>query len=178
MKETWKDIPGYEGLYQASNQGRIKSLPREWMTGRHKHKIEHGEIILKPSKDKRGYLRVTLQHNGRKFYLLHRLVLQAFVGESNLDCNHRNGIKSDNRLENLEWCTKSENQKHACRIGLANQKGENNAASKLKNWDVKIIRKLYKNTKYWDEKQLAKLFKVNIGTIRNIVNNRSWVEIL
>lgn len=152
--EIWKDIPGYEGYYMINKNGEVFSLVNN--------------IILK-CHDARGYRRVVLKS---KHYQLHRLVLMAFKphkNQDNLQVNHINGIKSDNRLENLEWCTPSENQKHAHKIGLKNQNGSKNNASKLTNKQVDEIRSKYKYRKYGCRK-LAKEYNVSDETIRRVVN--------
>lgn len=99
MKEEFKDIKGYEGLYQISNLGRVKSLNYRH-TGREK--------ILKLKIDKDGYLLICLYKNGKqKFFTIHRLVAEEFIPNPNNlpQVNHKNEIKDDNRMENLEWCT-------------------------------------------------------------------------
>lgn len=99
MQEIWKDIKGYENIYQISNKGNVKSLNYK-QTGREK--------ILKPSVDKDGYLFVCLCKNRKvKPFKVHRLVAEAFISNpNNYPCvNHKNEIKDNNRLENLEWCT-------------------------------------------------------------------------
>lgn len=104
--EIWKDIPNYEGLYQVSNLGRVKSLERIDALG---HRLK--EKILKP-KLTRGYYEVGLFKNSiRKMYLVHRLVWEAFNGHipEGLQVNHINEVKTDNRLSNLNLMTAKEN---------------------------------------------------------------------
>lgn len=173
MKEVWKDIEGYEGYYQVSNFGKIKSLKRERRLL---------EIILKEKKDKDGYLRVNLfKKNKRKMYGVHCLVLQAFISnpENKPQVNHKDGVKINNNFENLEWNTNSENQKHAWKTGLHTARyGENHGQSKLNDWDVKVIRKLYKNSIYWhNQTRIATLFKISQACIYKIVNNETWKHI-
>lgn len=107
MEEIWKDIKGYEGLYQISDRGNVKSLNYN-NTGKN--------CILKSSNNGNGYLCIGLRINGKtKTRRVHRLVCEAFLPnpENKETVNHKNGIKTDNRLENLEWATYSENNKHS-----------------------------------------------------------------
>lgn len=101
--EIWKDIEGYEGLYQVSNFGNVKSLKRN--------------IVLKPEVLDKGYLRVGLNKNGsRKRFLVHRLVLCTFDSYKSYpeyEVNHKDLNTSNNKLENLEWCTPNQNRVHA-----------------------------------------------------------------
>lgn len=114
MEEIWADIKGYEGLYQVSNLGRVKSLAKIVARGR-----LQGERILKPGIDKTGYQRVNLYKNGKhKRYSVHRLVLTAFKpvdNMNNLDVNHKDEVKTNNTLENLEWMTHKENNNYGTR---------------------------------------------------------------
>lgn len=117
--EIWKDIPEYEGSYKVSNKGRVKSFISTF-NGSERNIVK--EKILKPAVGRDGYLKVRLTHCNKTLHSLfiHRLVLIAFKGydKERLFVNHINGNKQDNRLENLEWVTPSENMKHAYRIGL------------------------------------------------------------
>lgn len=108
--EEWRDISGFEGLYQVSNLGRVKSLER---IDNNNHPIK--EKILKPNIDKRegkGYLKVALCKNGKqKSFQIHRLVYETFVGKisDGMQCNHINEVKTDNRLININLMTPKEN---------------------------------------------------------------------
>lgn len=106
MNEIWKPIQEYEGLYEISNTGKVKSL----IKGR----------LLKPANHVKGYLFTTLTKDGKhsRFYI-HRLVASAFLGSesSNKEVNHIDGNKKNNCVENLEWCTGIENKEHAYRTG-------------------------------------------------------------
>lgn len=115
-EEFWVDIPGYKGRYQINKNGSVKSLVYYY----NGYKSACRNRILKPSKGRGGYLRVKLTDDkgSVKCCFVHRLVLLSFVGESSLQVNHINGIKTDNRLSNLEYVTHSGNMKHAYRIGL------------------------------------------------------------
>ena len=120
MEEIWKDIVGYEGLYQVSNLGRVKSCERmivHFRGGLRKLK----EKIRKAAKDTDGYLVLDLYRNGKgKFHKVHRLVAISFLEtqDGKNEVNHINGQKEDNNINNLEWCNSSENQLHAFRNGL------------------------------------------------------------
>lgn len=115
MEEIWKDIVGFEGLYQVSNMGRVKSLERDWICGNHNSVRHLEEHIVEPEKMKKGYLRISLNKDGvRKRIMLHRLVAEAFIPNPNNlpQVNHKNEDKALNTVENLEWCTNEYNHNY------------------------------------------------------------------
>lgn len=122
--EVWKDIPGFEGLYQASNFGQIRSVDHyvtcqdRW--GNTVNKLFKGRVLKQQFDGKRRYLHVVLSKNGKtKPFNVHRLIISSFLGLP--DCkevNHIDGDKTNNKLDNLELVTRSENLQHALNIGL------------------------------------------------------------
>lgn len=130
MEEVWKDIPGYEGLYQISNLGRIKSL--------YNYK-RNGTNILKP-RIKRGYFQLGLRKEGiRKWYGIHRLVAKAFIpNPKNYPCiNHKDENPLNNNVENLEWCTIAYNNTYGTRIERV--VNSNKTKRKVLKYDLKGI---------------------------------------
>ena len=154
-KEIWKDIEGYEGLYQVSNLGNVKSLDREyiqWNNYTYTPKRYNGKI-LKPHLQRQGYVMINLSKNSKKkLALVHRLVAQAFIPNPNdyLEVNHKDGNKQNNCVDNLEWCNRKYNQKEAERLGLITRiKGEKNVHNKSVlrlNKNGEIIKEYYSIT--------------------------------
>lgn len=121
LVEEWRAIPGYEGYYEVSNFGQIRSLDHERVAFKSSY-VMKGRI-LKQSKGNSGYFQVNLSKLGKqKIVMVHRIVAKVFVKNDNPDkkiaVNHKDGIKTNNFAENLEWITYSDNQKHAYKNGL------------------------------------------------------------
>ena len=162
--EKWKDVFGYEGKYQVSSFGRIKTLPR-------KHCMNK-EIILKGCPDKNGYMQVAFwKCNKTSTQKVHRLVAKHFVKntENKPQVNHKNGIKDCNFYKNLEWVTNQENQIHARDTGLNNSHGERSNLAKLNKG---IVLEIF-NSKLL-QKELAKIYNVRQTQISRIKNGRCW----
>lgn len=115
--ETWKDVVGYAGLYQVSDHGRIRSLGRTCNSKNNSTQTKKPKI-LKQEVTIHGYCRVRLfdEHGNAKHFAVHRLVMSAFVGILDEEINHKNEIKTDNRLSNLEYC----HHKYNCNYGARN----------------------------------------------------------
>lgn len=174
-KEKWKPVRGYEGLYEISSEGRVKSLDKMRISGRYKILMKYNERILKPGRNAQGYLKVDLSKNGKsRTFRVNRLVLTAFKGVSDLEGNHIDGDKENNRLENLEYATRSQNQLHAYRTGLQSRKGEKHHLAKLNNAIVKNIRE---NKYGLTAKEFAACLGVGYKTICNVINKTAWRHI-
>ena len=114
--EIWRDIPGFVGLYQVSNTGKIKSLDATDRLGR-----KHKGVVRKHGRNQGGYHVLPLKHNGvQTMVLVHRIVAEVFVDNPNgyTEVNHIDGNKDNNSSDNLEWCNHSHNIKHAFALGL------------------------------------------------------------
>lgn len=161
MEEIWKPVPGYEN-YFISNYGNLK----------------RNNKFLKKRIDKYGYCRYALSKKQKpKSFMSHRLVLLSFVGESNLLVNHKDGNKLNNYIENLEYCTNSENVKHAYQIGLIHgRKGESHHFKKLKDSDILTIRSLIEKS-LLSNADIARFYDVSTATISLIKNKKHWGHI-
>lgn len=179
--EKWKEIKGFEDYYLISDKGNVIR--------------KKGTSHLKPKNlkhlfDKDGYARVNLKINGKtNSRFIHRLVAEAFINNplNKPQVNHINGIKTDNCLSNLEWCTISENRVHAYSTGLQNglsRRGEKSNFNKLSKSQVKEIKSIYsgdlrgvplnKRNGRKTLKEISKMYNVTDGCIQSIISNRSW----
>jgi hypothetical protein len=170
-EEIWKDIERYEGLYQVSNLGRVKSLSRLDTLGR---KVKG--CILKFLLHSGGYTQVTLYRCGAKKFFIHRLTALAFIPnfDNKSEINHKNGIKVDNRVENLEWATSFENKRHRIDVLgiLVDNRGEKSGMVKLTKVDVLQIRESGLKCR-----ELAVRYNVNPSHISRIKSSKRWGHI-
>lgn len=144
MIEIWKDIKGYEGLYQVSNFGRLRSLKKHNIS---KKKHKKNCKILKIGEHRQGYKTIMLSKDGKqKGYLVHRLVAEAFIRneKSKPEVNHIDADKANNCVSNLEWVTAKENSIHATRLGIKNTK--------------KAVEKIKRKVFFYEGGKLVKIF--------------------
>ena len=167
--EIWKEIPMLDGRYEASNLGNIRNANKKNI------KNESFGKVKKKYTDKQGYERVGITVGKQdKIYRVHNLIMNAFYGDKPFDkaeINHIDGIKTNNRLDNLEWCTKSENMQHALKNDLY-PKSENHHSAKYKESDIVNIYQLYKNGV--TVTQIANTYEDRVSNISRIVRGERW----
>lgn len=171
-KENWKDVPGYEGFYQASENGHIRSVDRIDSGNQHRKSVLMKPVLAR----KTGYFQVKLSTGlGRcKIMLWHRVVALTFIPNiENKRCvNHIDADKSNNKVINLEWCTHKENTHHGIKLGNITPRGEGNKSSKLKTEDVLFIR-----SNSVSSKQLGKKYGVDPAHITAIRRRITWKHV-
>lgn len=177
--ERWEKIDGFD--YEVSNYGRVRSIYREFINSRGR-KRQFNAFLLKQA-DVGGYCNISMSvitESGKrkqKLFSVHRLVALAFIPNPNNynQVNHKDGIKSNNFHQNLEWCTLSQNRQHAYDIGL--QKGpigEKQGNSTLTTEEVLQIRKIGRSKTLTE---IAKKFNTSFGNVSDILLRRSWKHI-
>jgi hypothetical protein len=172
--DKWMPIVGWEAVYEISDKGQIKRIigGRGTRSGK----------LLRPIMMPNGYACVRLRYNKKTLRtFIHSLVLSAFIGQRPLkyEINHKDGVRSNNHLNNLEYCTSSENKFHAYRIlkrAVVSCKGISNGRAKLSESDVVNIRLLYKSGKY-SQQSLAEQFGVSQILISLVVRRKAWPHI-
>lgn len=172
-EEKWKDVVGYEGLYQVSNLGRVKRIGKAPGT-------VPGYILSTPLNSD-GYPICCLHNNGRKTTRVHRIVARAFLGTpptNKPEVNHLDGNKSNNRIENLEYTSRSENLKHVFRcLGREPVRicGEKSGKNAITEEDVREIRKLAGQKIPYSK--IEKLYPIGKAQIRRIVILEKWKHV-
>jgi hypothetical protein len=169
--EVWKVIEDFPE-YAVSTLGQVKRIQQSYNKPRGK--------LLRPALTKDGYLRVSLSKNKKhKSLLVHRLVALAYIPNPDTlpEVNHLNGIKTDNSVENLEWCTHKRNMRHAEDSGMmAHPIGERHKLSKLTEDNIKLIRSMY-STGCYTKMDMGKLFGVTPENIACITKRQTWAHV-
>ena len=178
LKEEWKDIKDYEGYYQVSDLGKIRSVDRFVVHSKNGNKaFKKGKVFAVGFTNKA--LIVALSKNGiKKSFLIYRIVAQQFIPnpENKPEVNHKDGNRLNNKVSNLEWMTRSENEKHAYDTGLyTSRKGIDHPMSITNESDVIEMRKLYNEGV--SKKQLATDFKMEYSNVCKIIKRKAWVHI-
>ncbi len=178
--EVWKEVDGFPD-YRVSNMGRIKSLSKLKVRSNKTGNFITKDRIIKQRHDVNGggYLYLSICNTaGKHQKTAHVIVANAFIPnpENKPEVNHKFGIKTDNRVSQLEWATKSENQKHSYRIGLNSKAGEKHHLAKLNDEKVSSIRKMSEVEKV-PNFVIAKHFNVSQQTVCGIIKRRTWTHI-
>lgn len=169
--EQWKQVVGYEGLYEVSESGQVFSVPRVDIKG-----VPRGGHLMKTRTEKAGYLSVALMNDGvMKRRKIHSLVIEAFVGSKpspEMVCRHWDDVKLNNHFTNLLWGTRLENKGDAIRNGKSATRERNGGGGKLKEAQITEIKRLLEEG--CTGASIAKLFDVTRGMIYHIAKGRAW----
>jgi hypothetical protein len=171
--ERWTPVLGLEDKYEISDHGRVRGLDR-WRDGRWGNKVFVPGVEIKSRPNRLGYIDVRLGVGvkAKKHFTVHRLVLSSFApvdGWQQLQVNHKDGDKANNRLENLEWCTAQENQLHARRV-LLKQRGEKHGRAKLTDEQVRVIKSIAGRS----QQSIADEYGVSQPVISAILRGKTW----
>lgn len=168
-EETWREV-AISPSYSVSSMGRVMRKAKITLINGNKTRLKEK---LRATADYRGYRRLILCPP-KKLFSVHRLVADAFIPnpDNKKTVNHKNGIRSDNRVENLEWATQSENLHHAVNVLKTIPRGESCVFSKLSEDDVLNIRTLHKFGA--TIRDLAKVFDTRKGNIEFILKRKTW----
>jgi len=175
--ENWKDIQGFEGLYQVSDMGRVKSLARRRLGTKNYYQKERILSSVVGTK----YMYITLVSNTgiKKQFTIHKLVATMFITKpSGTVCvNHKDGNPHNNHLNNLEWVTYSRNAFHAYENKLTKKLfGEKASGAKLTESQVIEMRLTYRK-QFGANKVMAKKYNITVGQVHNIITKKSWVHV-
>lgn len=178
MIEEWREIEGYEGYYEVSNLGKVRSLDRKVFNPKSGMAIRRG-CLLQPNTNHKGYKYVGFHKNGVRSGLLfvHKLVARAFIlnPENKPQVNHKDGDKLNNAVWNLEWNTDAENQKHA-KDNFLKSRNENHKDSVLTNEQVLFLPRLFEIG--MNQGMIAKIYGVDRHVIMNILKGVSYRQIV
>lgn len=172
MAERWAPVPGYEGFYEVSDRGRVRSLDR-WVRRGGGTQFWRGRVLRQ--QERTGYRAVTLQRDGRRTFRVHRLVAMAFVGGDGPVCRHLDGNPLNNSADNLAWGTSSDNSEDSRRHGTM-VLGEDKPAARLTEANVRLIRTLYALGDT-TQRELGLVFGVSHRTICDVVRRLRWAHV-
>lgn len=181
MTQDWKDIDGYNGLYQVNRLGIVRSLDRYINFERKNDGMITRKLtgkVLKPGTIE-GYEYVNLTKNGiRKTYPIHRLVAKAFIPNplAKPSVNHIDNNRTNNNVKNIEWCTPMENSAHAKKQNRCwSPRGDNHARTRIKEKEIPVIRKMIQDG--FKITEIAKLYKVSQPTISDIKSGKTYSHV-
>lgn len=194
--ETWKPLDFTQGVYGVSSFGRVRRYAnsilrkpgRPWNLNRNSL-----PIMMQQQRTTRDYMSVRLMVDGKsRTFMVHRIAAHAFIGPCpgpKIEVNHKDGVKTNNRVENLEYCTHQENIRHAARLGLIPTgerrrllnikhclRGERHQDAKLTEDDVRRLRADYTGA-YGEMTQLARRYNMSANAMKKMIQGRSWSHV-